>query len=435
LLTLTDTALAHFELDDLLPELLRRVRDVMAMENAVILLLADDGQQLVVRAAHGLEEAVAAGKNIPLGQGFAGRIAASRAPLIVEDLSTFPVVSPYLREKLHAAVGVPLLLRERVLGVLYIGTADPHHFTERDVQLLQRAAERMALAIERAQLFQAEQEARREREEARASELAAREVAQQLDQFFAMAAHDIRSPITVLNANVDLAYRRAQRLVAALEAPDGQAAGLAAQVVSALDNAKVSNQRFLRLVAVLFDVARARTGTLSLTVAPCDLGALVREQVTAQQAAVPSRMIQLYLPDWPVQVIGDADRLGQVLTNYLANAVKYSSDDQPVVVRLEVTDGLAVVYVQDHGPGLAAEEQRRVWELYHHAPGVAVQSGTGVISGSLGLGLHICKRLMELHPGGQVGVESVVGKGSTFWFRLPVAADPGSDAHSSTQST
>ena len=109
---------------------------------------------------------------IPLGQGFAGRIAASRAPLIVDDLSTFPVVRRFLREHSRSALGVPLVLRERVLGVLHVDTTEPHHFTEREVQLLQRVAERVALAVERAQLFQAEHEARRDTEAALARALA-----------------------------------------------------------------------------------------------------------------------------------------------------------------------------------------------------------------------------------------------------------------------
>jgi signal transduction histidine kinase len=202
-------------------------------------------------------------------------------------------------------------------------------------------------------------------------------------------------------------------------------ADLVEGVLSALDRAGESAENVLRLIAVLFDVARARTGTLTLALAPCDLVTLMRQQLAAQQTGTPGRSILLELPDAPVPVIADVVRLGQVLTNYLTNALKYSQEDQPVMVRLEVTEGLAVVSVQDRGPGLAWEEQSRVWELYHRAPGVEVRSAAGPNSGSLGLGLYVCKRIMELHPGGRVGVESVVGEGSTFWFRVPVAATPG----------
>lgn len=263
----------------------------------------------------------------------------------------------------------------------------------------------------------------REREEARGGELDARAVALQLDEFFAMASHDIRSPVTALSGNVQLASVRARRLEAALKARGADEVALASPLMVALDHTHESLQHLLRLVSLLFDMARARTGTLALTLARLDLAALVQESVAAQRAAAPGRTILLNLPDQPVPVEADADRLAQVLTNYLSNALKYSSDDQLVTVGLEVTAGIAVVSVKDHGPGLPWEEQARIWELYHRAPGVEVRSEQNA-GASLGLGLHICKRLIELHPGGRVGVESVLGSGATFWFRLPVANVP-----------
>jgi signal transduction histidine kinase len=90
--------------------------------------------------------------------------------------------------------------------------------------------------------------------------------------------------------------------------------------------------------------------------------------------------------------------------------------------RLEVVENQAVVSVVDHGPGLLPEEQIRIWEVFHRVPGIEAQGGSGELSGSLGLGLHICKQLIELHPGGSVGVQSTVGEGSDFWFRLPLAS-------------
>jgi signal transduction histidine kinase len=189
-----------------------------------------------------------------------------------------------------------------------------------------------------------------------------------------------------------------------------------------LERADESSQRLSRLVALLFDMTSARLGTLTVAQTPCDLLALARAQVAALQDTMPERTITVDLPDAAVIVEADADRLGQVLTNYLTNALKYSAADQPVAVRLEVRDARAIVSVRDHGPGLPADEQQRVWDLYYRAPGVAAQSSIGVASGSLGMGLFVCRRLVEAHPGGQVGVDSTVGEGCTFWFSLPVAA-------------
>jgi PAS domain S-box-containing protein len=267
----------------------------------------------------------------------------------------------------------------------------------------------------------------REREAAHASELAAQDVAKQLDAFLATAAHDIRSPVTVISGQVQLALRRAERLAEAIGATSqtGSNSNLpltpaAEGVVDSLRSAQAGVERLRRLVDHLFDVAQAQTGQLTLQLARCDLAALVRRDMASQQAAVPERRINLSAPAGEVQVEADADRLDQVLSNYLTNALKYSSHDQPVAVRLEVKGNQAMVSVEDHGPGLPPEEQIRVWEAFHRAPGVEVQSGSGEAGGSLGLGLHICKQLIELHPGGSVGVESMVGVGSTFWFRLPL---------------
>jgi PAS domain S-box-containing protein len=158
--TLTDTALTYLRLEDLLPELLPRIREIMRLDNISILLLGDDQQTLTVRATIGLEEEIPAQIGVPIGQGFAGQIAASRKPLVVEDIKHFDTVNPFLREKLHSVMGVPLLVEDRLIGVLHTGTAQPRHFTAEDVQLLQRVADRISLAIERAQIYEAEQRAR-----------------------------------------------------------------------------------------------------------------------------------------------------------------------------------------------------------------------------------------------------------------------------------
>jgi PAS domain-containing protein len=169
---LTDTALTHLSLDDLLRELLGRLREVMEVDDASILLLGEEAQELHIHTTHGLEEGLVYNVPIPVGQGFAGQIAASRQPLIVEDFSTFDPYHPFLKEHLRSAVGVPLLVGERLLGVVHVGTATPRHFTDEDAQLLQRAADRIALALDRAALYTSAKAARSEAEQ-RAGELEA----------------------------------------------------------------------------------------------------------------------------------------------------------------------------------------------------------------------------------------------------------------------
>jgi signal transduction histidine kinase len=308
----------------------------------------------------------------------------------------------------------PLCLGNRLLGTLIMDFGgQPHIYTPEERALAGAVGDLAAVVLESRRL---QQEAR----DAEARAVAAREVTRQMDGFFAMAAHDIRSPVTAAEGFVHVALRRAEQLADARQPRDGHEAERVARVVDALSAASESTDRLVRMTELLFDVARARAGSLEISLRSRDLAEVVRTQVLTQRAAAPARRIHLRMPHSTAPVMADADRLGEVLANYLTNALKYSPEDKPVEVRLTVAKGRATVSVRDHGPGLPAAEQSRVWELFHRAPGVEVQSSSAG-AGSLGLGLHVSKRLVELHPGGRVGLKSAVGHGSTFSFSLPLA--------------
>jgi GAF domain-containing protein/anti-sigma regulatory factor (Ser/Thr protein kinase) len=156
--SVTDIALAHLALDDaLLRQLLMRVRDILGADTAAILLLDEDAHELVARAACGLEEEVERGVRIPLGAGFAGRVAAERAPVVLHDLDQAEVVNPLLREKgIRSMVGVPLLGDESTLGVLHVGTLAPRSFSSDDIALLELAADRIAVGLAHSHLHERE---------------------------------------------------------------------------------------------------------------------------------------------------------------------------------------------------------------------------------------------------------------------------------------
>jgi PAS domain S-box-containing protein len=152
----TDIALANLKLDDLLRELIARVREVLDADTVVILLLTEDGREIAVRAALGLEEEVAEGIRIPVGQGIAGRIAAQSGPLVFDDLDHQDIASPILRRKgLKSLLGVPLSIAGRPIGVIHVGTLSARRFTSEDQSLLQLVADRIATAIDRARLYEA----------------------------------------------------------------------------------------------------------------------------------------------------------------------------------------------------------------------------------------------------------------------------------------
>jgi serine phosphatase RsbU (regulator of sigma subunit)/anti-sigma regulatory factor (Ser/Thr protein kinase) len=151
----TEAALAYLDLDDLLDELLSRTEEILRADTAAILLVEDDGRTLAARAAKGLEEEVTRGFRLPIGRGFAGRVAATCAPVVIPDLDRSPikVLNPLIREKrVRSLLGVPLIVEGEVIGVLHVGSLTPREFTEADVELLQLVADRAALSIERSRL-------------------------------------------------------------------------------------------------------------------------------------------------------------------------------------------------------------------------------------------------------------------------------------------
>ncbi len=146
--SLTDADLAHLHVDDLISELLDRTLGALGADTAAVLLLDAAADHLVATSARGLEAEVYQGVRIPLGRGFAGRIAATKQPIVIDDIDAAEVFNPVLRDRgLRSLLGVPLLVGGRLLGVLHVGTLVPRRFTQADVELLQMAGDRVALTI------------------------------------------------------------------------------------------------------------------------------------------------------------------------------------------------------------------------------------------------------------------------------------------------
>lgn len=396
----TEAALAHLAHEDLLPELLGRIRGLLAADTAVILLLDEaEPDTLVARAALGLEEAVARGVRLPLGRGFAGRVAAERRAIIIDDVAHSIVLNPLLRERgVRSLLGVPLLVEGRVLGVLHVGTLHPRSFTVTDTEVLQMAADRVALALDQQRLNVAAGVARAAAEEAE-------EAVRARDAFLAIAAHELRTPVTALKGTVQLLARQEARGLL-------DSARLAAQ----LGRVEASADRLAALTSDLLDVARLRTGQLPLDLAPLDLATLVAEAVARAQEGLDGRQrVTLTTAAGLPPVPADAARLEQVLTNLLENAVKYSPDGGTIAVVVRADGGGVRVTVRDEGIGLPPGSAEAIFEPFKRAPNAAERHLPG-----LGLGLYICRGIATRH-GGQLWAESAgEGCGATFHLWLPV---------------
>jgi signal transduction histidine kinase len=164
---ITETALSHLDLDQLLDELLDRIRDLLDADTAVMLLVEEEGDVLVPRASKGLEEEIGVGIRVPIGQGFAGRVAAQRSTVVIDDVDKAELVNPIIRQVgVRSLIGVPLLHLGELIGVVHAGAFRTNYFTHDDGLLLQLVADRVALAITQSRLYEAERQARREAETA-----------------------------------------------------------------------------------------------------------------------------------------------------------------------------------------------------------------------------------------------------------------------------
>ncbi|HEY2305516.1 MAG TPA: GAF domain-containing SpoIIE family protein phosphatase [Streptosporangiaceae bacterium] len=147
--SITDAALSRLDDHDFLPVLLDRARDILRADTAAVLLLDSPSGQLVAAAAAGLEEEVRQGVRIPVGRGFAGRVAATGRPVILDHVDHTTVLNPILMAKgIRSMLGVPLIAEGKVIGVLHVGSLTPRRFTSDDASLLQLAADRAALAVQ-----------------------------------------------------------------------------------------------------------------------------------------------------------------------------------------------------------------------------------------------------------------------------------------------
>jgi PAS domain S-box-containing protein len=388
----TDTALQHLGLDDLLHEMLVRVRGLLATDSAAILLLSDDGQYLTVRAALGLEEAVAHEVKVPMGRGIAGRIAASRSPLIVDDLSAVEVSTSLLREKIRSLIGAPLLVEGRVLGVIHADRVEPLSFTREDLNFLELVAQRTALAIDHARLFEAEQQARIQAESANKAK----------DSFLAIVSHELRTP---LNAIIGwCAMLQGGKL-------DPPMVDRAIEVISR--NATVQAQ----LIEDILDLSRIVTGKLRLDVRSVELAQIIEAALDAVRPAANAKGIGLQCAFDPMTgpVSGDPNRLQQIVWNLLSNAVKFTPQGGEVQVQLKSVNAHVEIVVRDTGQGISAEFLPYMFDRFRQA-----DSSTTRKYGGLGLGLAIVRHLVELH-GGTIQADSAGdGQGASFVVRLPL---------------
>jgi PAS domain S-box-containing protein len=290
----------------------------------------------------------------------------------------------------HSLLAVPLRARGRTLGALVLFTFSGRVFGPEDLRFTEDLADRIALSVDNVLLFRE-----------------ARQAVAQRDEFFTVAAHELRTPTTALKLNVQSLLRGARR---------GEAGALPSPFLGKLENIDRHAGRLNALVNELLDVTRIHAGRLRLDLEEVDLTALVQDvaarfELPATQARSP------LLLESPGPIVGTWDRLRleQVVTNLLSNALKYGTG-KPVRLRVETSGGLARLEVRDEGIGIAPESLPRIFGRFERAVSDRHYGG-------LGLGLYITRQIVEA-LGGTVGVRSAPGAGATFTVELPRQVTP-----------
>ena len=374
----TDVALARLSTDDLFDELLERVRDALSADTCAILLLDADRRELVARAAVGIEEEVERGVRLPVGKGFAGRVAATRRPVVLDDVDHADVLNPILREKgIKSLLGAPLVARGRVLGVIHVGTLIERRFSPDDVELLELVAERIALAFERALIH---------------DELL------QLDamkrDFVVTAAHELRTPTSVI-------YGVAKTLTERRDSLDAQTL---AALLDALHDGSV---RLARLIEDLLDFSRLDSKQGGVALEPLSTAAVIDEAIRGL-SVVPSEELDVVVPEEMV-VVANQNALERIISNLVRNALVHGAP--PISVTASAANGQARISIADNGPGVSHDFIGSLFEPFARSDVAGGRPGVG-------LGLAIAQSYAR-ELGGELLYEQAEPTGARFTLVLP----------------
>lgn len=396
----TEAALAHLNLDELLHEMIERIAEVLDVDTVTVLLM-DEQQEgfLVARASAGLDEEVARSVRVPIGQGFAGRIAAEGQPRSLVDVGDGDVLNPLLRQRgLRSLLGVPLLVEGKVLGVLHVGSLRDRRFTDADMQFLQVVGDRVALAIDRTYLVEAAQRAQNEAELAEA-------MVRARDEFLSVAAHELKTPMTSLRIATQMLLRRLDR---------GRAMD-PRTIEQTLRTIDLQTEKLSRLVLQLLETVRLQSGRMELNRAHSNLTDLIRSTVEQVQAQSSRHELVFSAPS-TIWARVDPLRIEQVVHNLLENAVKFSPDGGRIDIELaQPTSQVVLFAVRDRGLGVSPEHRPHLFERFYQAHHSDHRSG-------MGLGLFISREIVETH-GGRIQAEFPADGGTRVAVELP--SEPG----------
>ena len=402
LFQLSSTLNLQLQLSAILEIIVRRVLATLKAQQASIMIYNPETGLLETRASYGLESEFARHAKTRVGQGIAGWVAQQQQAVMLGPKAPNEDFGRYYKSNrnITSALSLPLRVGDRCVGVLNVNRINhPEPFREHHRDMLRLFAEHVGAVIDRAEVM--------ERLSAHAqalesSNLQLAEMNRMKDVFLSTASHELKTPLTSVIAYSELLDEHGGTL--SME-----------QRGEFLGRLQSEAKRLLALIDDILDLSRLETGKLSLRREMLPVNAVVRAAVeTARPLAIKHGVsIEQRLDDSLADIEIDEVKTRQVLVNLLVNAIKFSPEREAVTIATRSDSGFVVIEIIDRGPGIEPDETAHIFELF----GQGLRERDGQTSG-LGIGLHLVKRITELH-GGHVGVNSILGHGSTFWVRLP----------------
>jgi signal transduction histidine kinase/FixJ family two-component response regulator len=344
------------------------------------------------------------------GEGWTSEIIRSGKPLLVnEDLegNSARLGVRKLGRPTSSYLGVPIFAGGEAIGVISVqATEESGRYTEADQRLLATVASAVGVAIYNARLFEDARQARAAAETADAAK----------SSFLSTVSHELRTPLTSVLGFAKIIRRRLEeRIFPLVPGDDPKIQQTKRQVIDNLDVVVSEGERLTHLIDDVLDLAKIEAGKFTWNMADVQIGEVLDRATAATSSLFDAKNLKLVKNIESVlpAVYGDSDRLIQVVINLISNAVKFT-DAGSITCAAGLRNGEIVVSVTDSGIGIKPEDQPKVFEKFKQVGDTLTDKPKGT-----GLGLPICKEIVE-HHGGRIRVESEIGKGSKFSFSLPV---------------
>jgi signal transduction histidine kinase len=381
---------SSLEFDEAFDAFIREVRGLLPFDRIAIVLSEEGSARVMAVAGAGAEDVLPPGSARPVHGSLLEEVLRTGQTTYRRDMSwaEYPEEEEFIALGLRCRLATPLLLGARSIGMLSLVRREPDSFRGEEMELAGLLGRLVASAVQNIRAYEAERKTVDELR--RLSALRA--------DFVSLVSHELRTPMAAVIGSARTLQQRWREL-----SPD--------QRESFLELIAGETNRLATLISDVLDTSRIDAGTFSFRFGDVDLGELVRDSVATAELGSDEVGVSASVQDALPSVRGDAERLRQVLMNLLDNAIKYSPAGDEVEVRAYSEDGRIRIDVRDHGPGIAREDQRLIFEKFGRVTSGHTPPGTG-------LGLFIARSIAEAH-GGTLEVTSAPERGATFTLDLP----------------